>query len=349
MIWSRYILKEALKVTALVFFSLFMLATLLDFSAHMKTFWQDGVTLSSAILYYLAQLSRQADLLLCMALLLATVKVLSTSNAQGEITALVASGIPLRRLTYPLLILGGVCMTLLYFNIEVLQPHALAHLTKFEENFFKSKGGQDEVLALALQDNSTLLYGCYDANRSLFCDLFWVKDHNHVLRMEEFSPEEKRGYNVDTLERVDGELTWVRTAKSEYFPEILFERRALSEATLPADWQTLGQLWGNLPAKFIKPKKDFEAKVIAAFLHKLCSPLLALLVVIAPAPFCLSFARHKRLFLLYALCLAALLAYFVCTQAALILGKSHVIPPLWVIPLPPVLALTFFGVRYAKL
>ncbi len=348
MIWSRYIISECLKVFALVFFALFFLATLIDFSAHMKSFWQEAISLRAIFLYYLAQLSRQAEIFLSIALLLANIKVLSTSTVRGEVVALCTAGVSLRRLTYPLGCVALVAMGLLYLNIEFFQPKALRHLSYFEESFFKSTGKEDEVMAIALEDQSRLLYGSFDPEKQRFKDVFWIRDFDHVLHMEELSPFERCGYHVSSLERTNGELIPVTCTEEQHFPDMSFESRSLSQATLPIDWQPLSQLWRQLPLG-AGNLRDYEAKAVALFFQKLTAPLLALLVFLAPAPFCLQFGRERKIFRLYALSLAGFLCYSAATQATAILGKSYIFSPFIVVALLPLLALTIFGVRYAKL
>ncbi len=348
MIWSRTLISEWLKVFALVFFALFFLGTLIDFSSHMKIFWQEGISLLRIVLYYLAQLSRQGEIFLSTALLLANIKVLSTSSINGEITALCSAGVSLRRLTYPLGCVAIVAMGLLYFNSEIVQPKALRHLTLFEEHFFKSTGKENEVMAIALEDQSHLIYGAFDAERERFSDVFWIRDFDHIVHMKELSPFDTCGYTVSDLERREGELIRVASHEKIFFPDMVFESRSLAQATLPIEWQPLSRLWRYLPEHFTH-LHDYEAKAVALFLHKLTGPWLALLVFLAPAPFCLKFERNKQLFLLYALSLAAFLSYVTVTQAALILGKSSIFSPFFVILFLPLLTLTIFGVRYAKL
>lgn len=348
MIWRSYLYKEIFKVFCLVFFSLFLLAILIDFSAHMKVFWQTDKELILG--YYLAQLSRQGELFTSVALLLANIKVLTTLNMRGEITALWASGVSLRRIVSPLLTIGVLFTLLLFFNEEFLQPKALSHLTKFEEKFFKSTESH-EIASLTLQDQSRLLYQRFDPEKKRFFDLFWIKDSDHIFRIEELSPYEKRGYQVDVLEKEEKKIVWKASYDVLDFPEMAFEGRSLFQATLPAEWQKLSQLFFNLPPRFLLRRqfRDDEAKIITFFFQRLTAPLLALFVSVAPISFCLCFERKRRLFLLYSLSLALLLTYFVGISTAGILGKNHILSPFWVVITPPFFATIFCGFRYSRL
>ena len=348
MIWTKHILSEFLKVFLLVFFALFFLATLIDFSAHMKTFCQEGISPSSIALYYLAQMSRQGEIFLCTALLLANIKVLSQSSVRGEVTALCTAGVPLRRLTYPLLFTAFVAMGLLYINGEWMQPSTSSYLCGFEESFFKDTGKDEEVLALLLEDQTQLLYSRFDAETQRFEDVFWVKDLDHIVHMGELAPFERLGFEVSTLARQGSELVRTDFQPSLSFPEMSFERRSLSQATLPIDWQPLSQLRHHLPDRW-RHLRDYEAKAATLFLQRVTTPLLALLVFLVPLPYCLQFGRNRQLFWLYTFSLVGFLSYMAATQAFAILGKSSVLSPFLVVPLLPLVALIVGGVRYAKL
>ncbi|MCH9610481.1 MAG: hypothetical protein S4CHLAM81_01250 [Chlamydiales bacterium] len=346
MIWNRYIIREFLKTFFFVFLALFFLGSLIDFSAHMKSFFQDGISLSAILLYYLAQLSRQGEIFLCVALLLATIKTLSQSSVRGEIWALCTAGIPLRKLTYPLLGLSLLAVALLFANSEYVQPKAARHLALFEDSFFKKSGRQQEVLALPLEDQSRLIYSYYDKENGLFHNLFWVHDLDHIVHMEKLSFIEHVGSSVSTLKRVDGELVRTSFEESVHFPNMSFESRALSQVTLPIEWQPISQLSAQFGSEVMR---DFEAKALVLFLQKLTAPLMALLVFLAPLPFALRFGRQRRLFLLYALSIAAFLGYIAATSALAILAKSLILSPFVATLALPLVLLLYFGMRYAKL
>lgn len=103
MIWKRYLFKEFFKVFFLMIFCCYFLFVLIDYSAHTKTFHQPGIHFLDILIYYLFQFTKRAEMLITASTLIASIKVLTTLNVHGEITALVTNGLSLRRLLSPLL------------------------------------------------------------------------------------------------------------------------------------------------------------------------------------------------------------------------------------------------------
>ena len=141
--------------------------------------------------------------------------------------------------------------------------------------------------------------------------------------MEIFDPEHLTGTNVNFLERSDGFHRTEQYATHE-FPKMQFDPDSF------------------LPKSLTKLMR--YAKWDVDLFYKLTIPFIALLAVLGPLPFCLSFSRQTPTYLLYALSLFSLIAYFITINAALILGESNTLPaaPTMLTPL----ALTFFFLSY---
>ena len=99
MIWKRYILCEILKVFFLFLGCFFFLYSLIDYSLHMQDFIIDKrIQISHITTYYLFQFIKRADLLIPLALLISTLKVLFSLNSRGELIALQSSGVPAKKI-----------------------------------------------------------------------------------------------------------------------------------------------------------------------------------------------------------------------------------------------------------
>lgn len=71
----------------------------------MQNFMQDTrVTFSHIFLYYLFEFIKRADLLIPLAVLITTIKVLFALNIKGELVALRASGLSLKVILRPFFI-----------------------------------------------------------------------------------------------------------------------------------------------------------------------------------------------------------------------------------------------------
>ncbi len=349
MIWKRYFLKELAKVFLLFMGTFYFLYVLIDYSAHSKIFHQEGVRFVDCLLYYVFQFTKRADILIPIALLIATVKVLTTLNIRNEIVALLSGGVPLKSLMRPFLFAGAICAALLYLNFQFLQPFSLSSINAFEENHLKERSGKHPIGALPLADNTLLIYQKFDPENQAFFDAYWYKDHDLIYRIENLYPYEEIpiGKNVVVLARDNGQLRRTETFDTLPFPGIQFDKKSLFSAFHPPRSQSLTQLFLNLGWSKILTDKEAEAQSV--FLYKLTIPLACLLVVIAPAPFCLRFGRSLPVFFIYALSLFGIITFFTFVNACAILGQSQVIPPLWALLTPLVLFFGLFGWRYAKL
>lgn len=349
MIWKRYLLKEMNKVFYLFIGALSFLYILIDYAAHTKSFYQDGIRFIDIFLYYLFELTNRADILIPLALLISTVKVLTACNAKNEIVALTSAGVPLKGVMRPLLLMGGVCALLLYLNFQFLQPLSLVSLEKFEERCFKEGIEPLPIGALPLADDSLLLYQKFDSEKEAFFDVYWFKNPETLYRIHHLYPYKDIpfGEHVDLLIQKNG--MFKRAASYETLPieGIRFDRKSLFTALHPPRSQSLTQLWSNL--KWGKRLTDREAETATIFFYKMAIPLAALLVILAPAPFCLRFSRQIPIFMIFALSLFGLITFFTFVNACVILGESQVFSPLCAIGLPFFFFFALFGWKYAQL
>ncbi|MCH9627016.1 MAG: hypothetical protein S4CHLAM2_06500 [Chlamydiales bacterium] len=349
MIWKRYFLKELAKVFFLFIGGFYFLYVLIDYSMHTKAFHQEGVRFIDIGLYYLFQFTKRGDILLPIALLISTIKVLTALNVRNEIVALLTAGTPLKTLMRPFLWVASLLAFLLYLNFQFLQPLSLNALETFEESFFKKRSHEEPIGALPLADGSILVYDTFDTAEQAFHDVYWYQNSDLLYRMEALYPFEHVpfGKQVDVIKREGGLLQ--RTASQDQlpFPGISFDARSVFVALHPPRQQSLTQLFSNMRWK--GTLNDREAEMAAVFFYKLTIPLVCLLAVCAPAPFCLRFGRHLPIFMIYALSLCGIITFFTFVNACVILGKSQVLSPLWALTLPLALFFGLFGWRYAKL
>jgi lipopolysaccharide export system permease protein len=137
MIWERYFFKEIAKVFCLFIFAFFLLYTVLDYSAHLQDFLHKSqLPILEIAIYYGAHFIKRTDVLLPVALLVATIKVLSSLNANRELMVLQASGIPLRKLMRPFLVFAGLCVVFNLLSVQFFLPRALNRIDQFSTTHF---------------------------------------------------------------------------------------------------------------------------------------------------------------------------------------------------------------------
>src|ERR1700722_2577297 len=85
-IWGRYFLSQMLKCFFLFIFCFYGLYMLIDFSSHATHFHHShqAILWKEVGLYYLADFSKRVEVLIPFALLISTIKVLTSLNQHHE-------------------------------------------------------------------------------------------------------------------------------------------------------------------------------------------------------------------------------------------------------------------------
>lgn len=355
-LWEQYFLKELFKSFTLFIGSFYTLYVLIDFSNHTTSFhshhyfqWQELLN------YYFFEFIRRLDVILPFALMLATIKTLCALSTHNELVALMASGISLKSLLRPFILVGLFFTCLMYLNTELLLPKASKGLKQINDRHTSLKNKLEDrgfVQHIYLEDNTQVLFQYYDEERQFFFDAFWVISPDEIYRIKYLFLHEKDpvGRYVNYLTRnQNNELVEKESFSLKKFPQMRFNQKKLQETlSLPED-QSLTELVKQLPDKTDQTNHEKEAQIIASFYYKMALPWLALFAVIAPAPFCMRFSRNLPVFMIYACSIFGLVSFYLTMDAALILAKRQVFEPFWAIWPPFTFFFVGFFYRFAKL
>ncbi len=355
LIWERYFIKETLQVFFLFLFCFYGLYVLIDFSSHAALFHHHHIRfrLVEIGFYYLCDFIKRLDVLVPFALMIATIKTLTSLNVHNELVALMASGIRLKSLLRPFIFLGLCCMALIYANTQWLVPSALNALKQIDETRSnqKNKAGVTTAQHLLLEDESTLLFQNYDSAKKLFFDAYWIPSLNDVYRIKYLYPyaDVPTGHFVDHFMRNDaGELVLHGSFTSRPFPEILFNSASLTETITSAEELSLTEL----NAKIVHDEKiisEKQSQIEAIFFYKMIMPWLCLLAVMGPAPFCVRYTRQLPVFFIYAGGIFTFVSLYLILDASVIIAKRQVADALPIIFIPFGLFFGFFIFRYVRL
>lgn len=334
-IWERYFLREMVKTTLFFLLCFFAMYVVIDYASHSATFQRNAGWLlwQGIALYYLCELVQRLEILLPLALLIATVRTLCTLNVHHELIALMSSGIGLKRLLQPFLWVGLFCTALLYLNVEYLQPIALKELKQMNAQSSRHKVEARQTLSaqhLMLKDGSTLIYQNYDADAQQFFDVYWIRSMDDIYRIQSLTPgtEVAIGSNIDHLTRdSDGNLKTTEFIAQAELPALQFHKRSLFVTGSTPEEQSLSKLWHQLPQIDKMPKTDQESLLIASFYQKLLMPWLCLLAIIGPAPYCLRITRTLPVFFIYAGSLVSFVIFYLIMGTAALLGKRQILLP----------------------
>lgn len=350
----RYIFKELSQTFLFILFSLFFLFVLIDYSTHIKYLSQEGLSLYSIGLYYVLKFTQKAEVFLPMALMIATLKVLLAMQRKNELLALLAAGIPFKKLYRPFWWLSFLVTFYLLINFQYVQPSTLFYLDHFEKSFFNKKGELCAANKIVLPQTGFLLYEDFNREKKVFSNLFFVKNFSEIYHIETLTltKELSIGEKVTLFTRSGtGELVKKGEEERLFLPSL--DKDVTSFAIMPTKNQPLTQLAKKLGMTFFyfqtKGLSDKDSEMASLLSYKLLSPLLALLAVLAPASFALTGRRIFSVFLLFAAFIFGLFAFFTLIQSAHVLGENQLLPAFWSQLTPFIVIFAIFGRRYASL
>lgn len=353
-IWERYLLRELLKVFFLFLCCFFFLYALIDYSLHMQDFIVDKqIRFAHVATYYFFQFIKRADLLLPLALLIATLKVLFAMNIRGEQVALESCGLPRKKILRPFFLVGLLCTLFNLASTEFLLPSSLNHLEQFHKKHFRhSRHGKrkEPVHVLPLKDRSKIIYQTEDKEKKLYRDVFWVRSVDEIWRMNSLTTDTESpiGFYVDKLKRNhQGNFEKKESFDKYRFEKFQWEADPTGKGFIPLENRKASELLHMLTHKNKTTAYEYP-QVLTHLLFKIAIPLLSLLVITAGAPFCLRHSRNLPVFITYAIALFGFIAFFLMMDAAIIMGENQVMSPFIAILVPIAICWTFFGFNYRK-
>lgn len=352
-LWQRYFYREILKVFFFFLFSFFFLYSLIEYSMHMDDFFKNhSLQVHEVILYYVNQFLKRLDFLLPMALLLSTIKVLTTLSARNEWTVLQASGLSTRKLLRPFLAVACACSIMTYLNFEYFHPSALRHIDEFRVSHFRGTRlaqRRELIHLIPLKDNSKLLYQSYNKEKNVLFDVLWIKSIDDIWRIKYLNadPANPTAEYVDHIVRNSAGFFEKKESHAKlYLSDLKWHPKLARQGLIPFDQRSISDLYRMRYKTKLNPYET--PKISTALAFKTALPLISPLLVIAIAPFCLVFSRQRHYFLLYALGLFGLFAFYMLLDSLTILSDNAVIHPLVAVFVPLAVLTTLFTWRFKR-
>ncbi len=352
-LWQRYFYREILKVFFFFLFGFFFLYSLIEYSMHMDDFFKNHhLQVAEVILYYVNQLLKRLDFLLPMALLLSTIKVLTTLSSRNEWTVLQTSGLSTKKLLRPFMVVACGCSLLSYLNFEYFLPSALRHIEEFRISHFHSSRlaqRREEIHLIPLKDNTKLLYQSFDKEKNVLFDVLWIKSLDDIWRIKYLNadPANPTAEYVDHIVRNSAGFFEKKESHPKlYLADLKWHPSMARQGLIPFEQRSLTDLYRmNYKSKM----NPYEVpKIATALSFKAAVPLISPLLIIALAPFCLGFTRHRHHFLIYAFGLFGLFAFYMMLDSLTILSDNGVIKPFMAVFAPLALFASFFTWRFIR-
>lgn len=353
-IWQRYFLKEIFKVFFLFLFSFYFLFLILDASSHIQDFVRESkLQFKTAALYYCYQFIKYSDLIVPLAMLISTIKVLCSFNIHRELVALQASGVRTKTLLRPFLFVGLLATLFMYANFEFINPKALGFINQFYQSHFKHSyhGKRKEPIhVLHLKDNSKLIYQTTTPSKEYFFDLLWVRSFDDIMRIKylKADPKDPQAFFVDHIKRNSrGHLEKVNSYDHTLLTDLKWDTKMTLVGKVPIDNRKVSELFQYMTKK--RETNSYQvAEITTHFLFKLLMPLLSLLVILAVAPSCLNYSRNTPTFFIYSIAIFSFIAFFTLIDACTILGENNILSPYLALVAPFALAFGFFGIKTVR-
>jgi LPS export ABC transporter permease LptG/LPS export ABC transporter permease LptF len=123
-ILDRYILREFLKILALVLISVIALFVIIDFTETAKDARESGASASTILTYYRFQIFTIINWTLPISVLVATLVTFALLQKNNEVTAVKSSGVSLYRIGAPIVAVAVVMSVLAYFILDFVLPYS---------------------------------------------------------------------------------------------------------------------------------------------------------------------------------------------------------------------------------
>lgn len=353
-IWERYLLREFFKVFFLFLFSFYFLYIAIDYCSHIQDFVQHSrVEFSKICAYYLFQFVKRADLLVPLALLVSTIKVLFSFNQHFELVAFQIGGIEIKRLMRPILLVATLSTILNLTLEEFVLPNSLNFIDRFYDAHLRHTFStrKEPLHVLHLKDHSKLIYQYYDSSKLAFFDVVWVKNSEDIWRMKYLNadPQNPLAHFVDHLQRnKEGYFEKKESSKSLLLKDLKWQRDIPRKGLVPFENRSLSELMKLLLRESSLSHSEVS-EIKTQLFFKFAMPFLSILVVIGATPYCIQYSRNASPFFLYAIAFFAFISFFAFMDAAVILGENHTFSPFWTIFSPFFISFGFFGYKFMRI
>ena len=121
---DRYVLREFLKVLAMVLISVIALFVIVDYNEIAKDIRENKASLSTVLTYYRFQIFQVVDWTLPISVLVATLVTFGMLSKNNEVTAMKANGVSLFRVSLPIVAVAAIVGLFAYFVRDFVLPYS---------------------------------------------------------------------------------------------------------------------------------------------------------------------------------------------------------------------------------
>lgn len=174
---SQYLIKEVIKVFAILMIVLMFLFYIVDFFEKIDNFIEAGISIPRILAYFAYKLPFVAAQMIPICLLLAVIITFGLMNRHNELIALRSGGVSIIHLLKPVLALGGVFGVSLFMISEAVVPVTISKANRIWLEEVKNKS----------------------VNTSRERNI-WIKEKRKIIYIEHYNPTKKMIFGIVTYE-----------------------------------------------------------------------------------------------------------------------------------------------------
>lgn len=334
-ILERYLLREYLKIFFLALSALVIVYLLVDFFEKIRKFVEYGAGALPVLAFFSFKLPRIIFEVTPLALLIATVLVLSSFSRTHEITAIKASGVSLIRVMTPLLGTGlAVGLVLLMANQSLIAKATLqAKRIKQIQIEKKPQAGyfKQQRVWLRLDSRTFLNVQLIEPSQEIMYGVSFYRLTPDFSLQETMEAKELRYEN--------GQWLMVNGVRRTFEPDLtihteVFEKRPMALNRKPEDFQNIMLREDEMTYQELEQyqerlsREGFNARRYQVELSsRVALPFVSLIMVLVGIPSGLRGGPRTGLAKGIGLCLVIAVAYWFVLSLSISLGRGGALPP----------------------
>lgn len=359
---TRYLLKAFLGPLMLCLICFNAIFIIFDLFGHLSRFIDSGLSVWDILRYYGGVISMYSHLFLPASCMLATLYTMWQLSRHSELTAMRASGISFRSLTYPFLGVAIAMSLLTFVNSEFIAPEASTWSERLKDSAFTSGEGEEKKNFQYLDPSTrrSWIFASVDpstertisrptasvevkqdkdgvniwgvrATKAEFLDGVWWFHHPREI-----------AFDIDGQELPSSSAPGLEPALS-LIP--MYELTETPRAMVQREWEffSIADMYYNLTTKQDDDKGNWYE-----FYYRLAAPWACVVITLFAIPAGISTGRQSVIKGVI-LALAAFFSFYAVTLVLKFLGHHGVCPPVIAAVLPLLIFLFLGFMMYKKL
>jgi LPS export ABC transporter permease LptG len=334
---DRYVLREFLKILALVLISVIALFIVIDYTDTAKDARENGVAASVLLTYYRFHIFGVLNWTLPISVLVATLVTFALLSKNNEITAMKSSGMSLYRIGLPVIAVAAVMSVLAYFILDFVLPYSTRRVDEVKRKIDGkppvTSAAQQKLWYLGKTGRYVINFLAYDKNAQRLAQVQVFEFHPTEWRLSRRVYANRATWNGRAWAFEDG---WMRSfpddGSSTYTR--LTEPLALYYSETPEDFATdvkpPEQMTYAQLSRYIQTlyESGYAADSLAVRLYEKTSwPAVSLVMALIAMPFAFKMGKRGAL---YGIGLALILGiiYWMLFAVFMKFGEVGNLPPL---------------------